>query len=279
MPAHSPRAVGRTGRAMKLSVPKPMHGWREFAGEVGIIVIGVLIALGAQQLAEGWQWRQRTDDARVALAREITNISALHYERLIVQRCLLGRLDFLADRLEKSGPEWKAEPEYFINPRRFMSNALPIAYRPPQRDLVDSIWVSVRSDQTLGHLKSNESADIAAIYANARSVDALQIQEQEMAVALGPLARDLKLDPGDRTRMLQLIYALDGLNASLVFKAKDLITDIGKLDLPFDPAAIRTTRQELLDRQVGYRGVCVETLPLDIGFVGPVMGERPSATR
>ena len=34
---------------MKLSVPKPIHGWREFAGEVGIIVIGVLIALGAQQ--------------------------------------------------------------------------------------------------------------------------------------------------------------------------------------------------------------------------------------
>ena len=264
---------------MRFLVPKPMHGWRAFWGEVGIIVIGVLIALGAQQVAEGWQWRERTGDARVALAHEITNISALHYERLIVQRCLLDRLAFLADRLEKSGPNWTAEPEYFINPRRFMSNALPIAYRPPQRDLVDSIWVSVRSDQTLGHLKSNESADIAAIYANARSVDALQIQEQQLAVELGPLARDLKLDPGDTTRMLQLIYALDGLNASLVFKAKDLINDIGKLDLPFDPAAIRTSRQDLLNRQLGYRGTCVKTLPLGAGFDGPVMGERPAAVR
>ena len=264
---------------MRFTSLTPIHGWRTFAGEVGIIVIGVLIALGAQQLVEEWQWRQRTGEARVALAREITNISALHYERLIVQRCLLNRLAFLAGRLEKSGPNWTAEPENFINPRRYMSNALPIAYRPPQRDLVDSIWVSVRSDQTLGHLKADESAAIAAIYANARSVDALQIQEQEMAVGLGPLARDMTLDPGDRTHFLQRIYALDGLNASLVFKAKDLINDIGKLDLPFEPAAIRASRQDLRDRQLGYRGTCVEALPLDTGFDVPVTGERPAAVR
>ena len=32
---------------MHISVPKPLHGWRQFTGEVGIIVIGVLIALAA----------------------------------------------------------------------------------------------------------------------------------------------------------------------------------------------------------------------------------------
>ena len=91
--------------------------------------------------------------------------------------------------------------------------------------------------------------------------------------------RDMRLDPGDRTQLLQRIYALDGLNASLVFKAKDLISDIGKLDLPFDPAAIRASRRDLRDRQLGYRGTCVETLPLDTGFDGPVMGKRPWLVR
>lgn len=37
---------------MHFHMPKPLHGWREFAGEVGIIVIGVLIALGAEQVVE-----------------------------------------------------------------------------------------------------------------------------------------------------------------------------------------------------------------------------------
>lgn len=35
---------------MHFHLPKPLHGWREFAGEVGIIVVGVLIALGAEQI-------------------------------------------------------------------------------------------------------------------------------------------------------------------------------------------------------------------------------------
>jgi hypothetical protein len=33
---------------MHFHLPGPLHGWREFAGEVGIIVLGVLIVL--QQL-------------------------------------------------------------------------------------------------------------------------------------------------------------------------------------------------------------------------------------
>jgi hypothetical protein len=37
---------------MDLSQFRPLHGWRVFAGEVGVIVLGVLLALGAQQLAE-----------------------------------------------------------------------------------------------------------------------------------------------------------------------------------------------------------------------------------
>jgi hypothetical protein len=49
---------------MHFHVPKPLHGWREFAGEVGIIVIGVLIALGAGQVVEWLHDRQVAEDAR-----------------------------------------------------------------------------------------------------------------------------------------------------------------------------------------------------------------------
>jgi len=36
---------------MHIPLPKPLHGWRAFVGEVGIIVLGVLIALAFGQLA------------------------------------------------------------------------------------------------------------------------------------------------------------------------------------------------------------------------------------
>jgi len=47
-------------------LPKPLHGWRHLAGEVGIIVLGVLIALDAQQLAQNVQQRSEANEARRA---------------------------------------------------------------------------------------------------------------------------------------------------------------------------------------------------------------------
>ena len=263
-------------RLMKL---KPPHGWGAVAWELLIVTLGVLIALGAQQVAEEWQWRQRTDDARTALSREVTAITALQYERLVIQRCLLDRMAFLADRLQKTGPDWKAEPEQFIDAGRYLPNILPVAYRPPRHDLVDSVWENILNDDTLAHFSSRESADIAAVYAGARSTRQLVDKEQELFATLGPLARNLTLESGDRVRMLQTLYSLDGINGSLVFIGRKLIADAGQLDLPFDRAAILSSRKDYLQKQQGYRGACVEAVPLDIGFDGSAMGERAATVQ
>lgn len=63
---------------MHFHLPKPLHGWRVFAGEVGIIVLGVLIALGAEQAVEAahhrYQVREMTDKLH---AESVENRSAL----------------------------------------------------------------------------------------------------------------------------------------------------------------------------------------------------------
>jgi len=43
---------------MHLHLPKAIHGWREFAKEVGIIVLGVLIALGSFKRGAGARMRE-----------------------------------------------------------------------------------------------------------------------------------------------------------------------------------------------------------------------------
>ena len=40
---------------MHIHLPKPLHGWRAFVGEVSIIVLGVLIALSESE-PEGQAW-------------------------------------------------------------------------------------------------------------------------------------------------------------------------------------------------------------------------------
>lgn len=37
---------------MHFHLPQPLHGWREFAGKVGVTVLGLLIAIGLEQTVE-----------------------------------------------------------------------------------------------------------------------------------------------------------------------------------------------------------------------------------
>ena len=77
---------------MRLNLPKPMHGWRAFAGEVGIIVLGVLLALGAQQFVEDMNWRQDVRQTRKAIDAESShNLAALRH-RLNQRPCVAERL-------------------------------------------------------------------------------------------------------------------------------------------------------------------------------------------
>jgi large-conductance mechanosensitive channel len=47
----------------KVHLPKPLHGWRAFAGEVGIIVLGVLIALAFGQIVQSFDDRSNAEQA------------------------------------------------------------------------------------------------------------------------------------------------------------------------------------------------------------------------
>ena len=102
---------------MQAHLPKPLHGWREFAGEVGIIVIGVLIALGAGQVVESFHDRQVAEEARENVRAEAALDVGFIQSRLAAQPCIERRLAELSEILGKAGagslqpqPTWIARP-------------------------------------------------------------------------------------------------------------------------------------------------------------------------
>jgi hypothetical protein len=87
---------------MHFHLPKPLHGWREFLGEVGIIVIGVLIALSAEQIVEALHWRSEAREFRRAVDREAaTNLGYYAFDQLQA-KCAEYRLDELQQMLQRS---------------------------------------------------------------------------------------------------------------------------------------------------------------------------------
>jgi hypothetical protein len=105
---------------MHFHLPKPLHGWREFLGEVGIIVLGVLIALGAQQVAESLNQREEARDADRAIRSELEQNMAKLRSRWQKRGCVSRRLDEL-QALIRSGdvggaiktPNWVGRPQFW----------------------------------------------------------------------------------------------------------------------------------------------------------------------
>jgi hypothetical protein len=86
---------------MHFRLPKPLHGWREFVGEVGIIVLGVLIALSAEQFIEMLHWRSEVREERRALLGEVRyNLGAALY-RVSEQQCIDRKLAQISTVFER----------------------------------------------------------------------------------------------------------------------------------------------------------------------------------
>jgi hypothetical protein len=85
---------------MHFHLPKPLHGWRAFAGEVGIIVLGVIIALAFGQVVQAWQWHEDVKTARASIHREMAFDLALAADRLRIAKCVDRHLADAERRIE-----------------------------------------------------------------------------------------------------------------------------------------------------------------------------------
>jgi len=55
---------------MHIHRPKPLHGWREVLFEIGIIVVGIVIAVGLEQTVEFFHHRHQREQLEAALQRD-----------------------------------------------------------------------------------------------------------------------------------------------------------------------------------------------------------------
>lgn len=105
---------------MRLEWLKPREGWRAFAGEVGVVVLGVLLALGAQQLAQSFNERREAAETRATLTGEIKESLAVLELRRAAQPCIdkrLGELRAIVNQWGRTGsfetPRWVSQATWF----------------------------------------------------------------------------------------------------------------------------------------------------------------------
>lgn len=179
---------------------KPVHGWREFIGEVGIIVLGVLIALGAEQVIEHLHWESKVASAQQALRSELADGYLSAAERIIEAPCLNAQLDVLKARVLKSGATLAAAPLY-------NTPFGPSVYRYPSRTWDDTIWQSTISEQVSSHIDQDKRQQLAYAYNSIALLRRLNEAEDSASGLMETLDTPLPLDPTLRGHFIELIEA------------------------------------------------------------------------
>lgn len=246
---------------MKVKLPSPRDGWRAFAGEVGVIVLGVLIALAAQEAVEGLRWREEVRRTEDALTIEIATSVVHAAERQFVNRCLVGRLTHLVDKVNSNRGPWSGDPMP-LEQAMLGVTAVPAAfrapYRTPNRPWSDDLWQAAQNGGVFNHIPRERVAAFAKVYARMEGLRKVNEVEHQVFPQLLHLSFDTELDASARHQALAVLGRLDWLNSTIAFDSKNLIDEVKSMGLDFARTDLKRDLAKVERTQRTLRGPCVQ---------------------
>jgi len=165
---------------MDLHKPKPWHGVREFLKEYLIIVVGVLTALGGEQVVEALHGRHQAEageaELRIAFVREVNNAAL----RAAQDACVTRRLADLSVVLRQAERTGRLPPLGAIG-------------HPSFTPWTVGVWPVLVADQAVSHLPRQKAIDYTTIVQTTVYLSGLSDQEEDQWTVL-----DSMVGPGRR---------------------------------------------------------------------------------
>jgi hypothetical protein len=169
---------------MDIHKPKPWHGLREFAKELGTIILGIVIALALEAGVVALRERAQAAEARASIRQELAENLGKMRLRLDNEACLVRRLHEVQDLLAQAA-QGKPPPQ-------------PIMIGEPD------VWVMYTSRLDVASqggraalLSQDEQTAFARIYAQMRLFAETSVREQSAWATLRTLENG-PLDPAMR---------------------------------------------------------------------------------
>lgn len=233
MPKQSPKASS-----------KPWHDWRNDTRELAIVVIGVLIALLAQQVVQDWEWKNKVAAAERAMRQEMLwDNGPQLYQRAIMHACAVQRLNAIRAAVEAGKP------------------------RPQITALIDSYWAPYFSYDSIARDAANTS-DVAS-HMPAGAMDLYTIIYTQMPPMTRNSEREVTdlaqlralnrsggtLSPAERDKVLSAVEALRSDDHLMWLVSGWTLPKLRELG-PLDPGRLR----EMATDARRHYGNCVKPL-------------------
>jgi hypothetical protein len=227
---------------MEIHKPKPVHNWREFLSEVLIILLGVSIALAAEQTIEAIHWHHKIDQSEDALRMELVEDNAPQaYLRMAVAACYDGQLDRIATALRSGADRTAIAP-------------LATTYAPPVVSWDSEVWRATLASDVGSHMPAKQMLLWSSPYRIVPLLASANDQEANRLTDL-QLGDDTPgaVTPAQRERMMLAIDALRRDNLLMFRRSRTLLH--GLLDLKMEISD--PDRAKILSDLRGRFGACV----------------------
>ncbi|HWE45445.1 MAG TPA: hypothetical protein VG407_05400 [Caulobacteraceae bacterium] len=226
---------------------KPFHGWREFLKEYGIIVLGVLTALAAEQIAEQIHWAHSVHEAEAAMDAELHEDALNAYYRMSTHECAFSRLDALRTALEASRDHDTPVP------------VMPV-YNWRLRAWQSDAWQAAQAAQIASHFPRDRLLAYSRVYFFVNVLLKLQPEERAAMDSINTLAVNAgPLQPAERDRLFAGLVATRRLRNEADSAAGRIISEAEKVGVRLSDAdkagQLREARQ--------LYGDCVRESSLD----------------
>ncbi len=149
---------------MEIHKPKPVHNFREFLSELGVVVLGIVIALSGEQLIEHLRDKHKAREAREGIREEIAMNIAVLESRSAAQRCIDRRIDDIAALLQTSEGSKYVEPTWLGRPHIW--------------EMLHARWQVASQSGRAPLLAADEQAEYGFVYALFADVAADEDREQ-----------------------------------------------------------------------------------------------------
>ena len=220
---------------MDIHKPRPWQGWREFAKEVGTIVIGVLIALGAEQVVELLRIQREIDDAQHAVAKELAADTVTAISQMRLAPCADRRLNELAVIVDSASRTGVLPP-------------VPLPGRPRTPAFSTGAWSSVVASPIATRLPRRQLRTLALVYTYMSRADRLADEANDLWSDVYLIAGPGRpLDASSALALRTAIARARTVNIEVATLGTRLAERRNDLSLPFDAADTAAIKKVLTE--------------------------------
>jgi hypothetical protein len=209
--------------------PRPFQNVRDFAEEVGTIVLGVLIALAAEQALSDYNWRQEVAVVQDSLNDELSDTLFAAMERVKIADCqkrTLDRLDQIAD--ESRG-------------------TLVIKATPVRRNRIwgSAAWEAAVASGAVAQMRHDDRNTYANLFSYVQLFRDLNLRQQELWATIDAYRRPRPLTDTSRERFVETVSQLRSLTATMNAAADQFVARAKPLHIKLSAEDQQDLRQPL----------------------------------